>query len=170
MATLDFTPLFRSSVGFDRIPNLLTSAMARTEEGFPPYNIEKCGEDRYRIVLALAGFSRDDVEIVVEQNHLTVRGARKDTNGATYVHRGVANRSFTRHFELADFIEVTEATMGDGLLVIDLKREVPEALKPRSIPINAGTFVQLSRKAPSPSRLAPTPWMSNAALILLSTP
>jgi molecular chaperone IbpA len=144
MATLDFTPLFRSSVGFDRIPNLLASAMARTEEGFPPYNIEKCGEDRYRIVLALAGSSRDEVEIVVEQNHLTVRGAKKDKNSATYVHRGIANRSFTRHFELADFIEVTDATMGDGLLVIDLKREVPEALKPRSIPINTGTFVQLS--------------------------
>jgi len=144
---IDFTPLFRSSVGFDRIPDLLTSAMARQEEGFPPYNVEKTGDDRYRIVMALPGFGRDDVEIVVEQNHLTVRGEKKDKNGTTYVHRGIANRAFTRRFELADFIEVTEATMGDGLLVIDLKREVPEQMKPRSIPINAGTFVHLGAKS-----------------------
>ena len=143
MATLDFTPLFRSSVGFDRIPDLLTSAMARSEEGYPPYNVEKCGEDQYRIVMALAGFSKDEVEIIVEQNHLVVRGEKKDQNGTTYLHRGIANRAFTRHFELADFIEVTNATMGEGLLVIELKREVPEALKPRSIPINAGTFVHV---------------------------
>jgi molecular chaperone IbpA len=143
MATLDFTPLFRSSVGFDRIPDLLTSAMARSEESYPPYNVEKCGPDKYRIVMALAGFAKEDLEIVVEQNHLVVRGEKKDPNGTTYLHRGIANRSFTRHFELADFIEVTEATMGEGLLVIELKREVPEALKPRSIPINAGTFVHL---------------------------
>ena len=83
MATLDFTPLFRSSVGFDRIPDLLTSAMARPEEGYPPYNVEKCGEDRYRIVMALAGFSRNDLEIIVEQNHLVVRGEKKDQNGTT---------------------------------------------------------------------------------------
>ena len=146
MATLDFTTLFRSSVGFDRIPDLLSSAMARSEEGYPPYNVEKCGEDKYRIVMALAGFSRDDLEIVVEQNHLIVRGEKKDQNGTTYLHRGIATRAFTRHFELADFIEVTEATMGDGLLVIELKREVPEALKPRSIPINAGTFVHVGAK------------------------
>ena len=147
MATLDFTPLFRSSVGFDRIPDLLSSAMARSEEGYPPYNVEKCGEDKYRIVMALAGFSRDDLEIVVEQNHLIVRGEKNDQDGTTYLHRGIATRAFTRHFELADFIEVTEATMGDGLLVIDLKREVPEQMKPRSIPINAGTFVHLGAKS-----------------------
>jgi molecular chaperone IbpA len=140
MATLDFTPLFRSSVGFDRIPDLLTSAMARAEEGYPPYNVEKCGEDQYRIVIALAGFRKDDIEIIVEQNHLVVRGEKKDQDGATYLHRGIANRAFARHFELADFIEVTDATMTEGLLVIALKREVPEALKPRSIPINAGSI------------------------------
>jgi molecular chaperone IbpA len=149
MATLDFTPLFRSSVGFDRIPDLLASAMTRTEESYPPYNVEKCGEDKYRIVMAVAGFTKDDIEIVVEQNHLTVRGEKKDSNGVTYLHRGIATRSFTRHFELADFIKVTEATMGEGLLVIDLKRELPEALKPRTIPINAGTFVHLGAKPES---------------------
>ena len=146
MATLDFTPLFRSSVGFDRLPDLLTSAMARPEEGYPPYNVEKCGADRYRIMMALAGFAKDEIEIVLEQNRLVVRGEKKDHNGTTYLHRGIANRAFARHFELADFIEVIEATMGDGLLVIELKREVPEALKPRSIPINAGTFVHLPAK------------------------
>ena len=146
MATLDFTTLFRSSVGFDRIPDLLSSAMARSEEGYPPYNVEKCGEDKYRIVMALAGFSRDDLEIVVEQNHLIVRGEKNDQDGTTYLHRGIATRAFTRHFELADFIEVTEATMGDGILVMELKREVPAALKPRSIPINAGTFVHVGAK------------------------
>lgn len=143
MATLDFAPLFRSSVGFDRLPGLLSDALGRDESGYPPYNIEKCGEDQYRIVLALAGFTRDDIEIVVAQNRLLVRGKMKDRNGSTYLHRGIASRSFERQFDLADFVEVVGATMGDGLLVIDLKRELPEALKPRSIPINAGTFVHL---------------------------
>lgn len=146
MATLDFTPLFRSSIGFDRLPGLLSDAVGREESGYPPYNIEKCGEDRYRIVLALAGFTRDDVEIVLEHNRLVVRGKMKNGNGATYLHRGIASRPFERQFDLAEFIEVTGATMGDGLLVIDLKRELPEALKPRSIPINAGTFVSLRPK------------------------
>jgi len=146
MATLDFTPLFRSSVGFDRLPSLLSHALERDESGFPPYNIEKSGQDQHRIVLALAGFSKDDVEVVVEHNRLCVRGKLKDLAGPTYLHRGIARRGFERQFDLADYIEVTGATMGDGLLVIDLKRELPEALKPRSIPINAGTFVPLGRK------------------------
>jgi HSP20 family molecular chaperone IbpA len=86
MATLDFTPLFRSSIGFDRLPGLLSDAIGREESPYPPYNIEKCGEDRYRIVLALAGFTRDDVEIVLEHNRLFVRGKMKDRNGSTYLH------------------------------------------------------------------------------------
>lgn len=146
MTTVDFAPLYRSGVGFDRIPDLLASAMRRTEEAFPPYNVEKIGEDRYRIIMALAGFNKSDVEIVVEQNRLTVRGEKKDANGTTYLHQGIKNRAFARHFELADYIEVIEATMGDGLLVIELKREIPEALKPRTIPISAGTFVHLPAK------------------------
>jgi len=147
MATLDFTPIFRSSVGFDRLPGMLSDAIARTGSGYPPYNIEKCGEDRYRIILALAGFTREDVEIVLEHNRLFVRGKIKDRNASTYLHRGIASRPFERQFDLADFIEVTGATMGEGLLVIDLKRELPEALKPRSIPINAGTFVNMHAKS-----------------------
>ena len=142
MATLDFTPLFRSSVGFDRLPGLLSRALERDEGRYPLYNIGKCGQDQYRIVLALAGFNKDDVDVVVEHNRLYVRGKLKDLNGQTYLHRGIASRAFERQFDLADYIEVTEATMGDGFL----KRELPEALKPRSIPINAGTFVPLGRK------------------------
>jgi molecular chaperone IbpA len=152
MATLDFAPLFRSSVGYDRLPGLLSDALGRDESGYPPYNIEKCGEDQYRVVLALAGLTKDDVEIIVAQNRLVVRGKTKDRNGSTYLHRGIASRPFERQFDLADFVEVVSATMGDGLLVIDLKRELPEALKPRSIPINAGTFVHLgSRPQPRTS-------------------
>jgi molecular chaperone IbpA len=135
MATLDFTPLFRSSIGFDRVPGMLSHAMQRVEQGFPPYNIEKCGENEYRIVLAVAGFGRDDIEIVSEQNLLTVRGRIQDKPEREYLHHGIATRSFERVFDLADYIEVTGAMMGDGLLMIDLKRELPEALKPRRIEI-----------------------------------
>jgi molecular chaperone IbpA len=148
MATLDFTPLFRSSIGFDQLPALFSHALERPETGYPPYNIEKVGEDRYRIVMAVAGFGKDDVEIVQEQNRLTVYGKLKETAGKTYLHRGIATRAFERHFDLADYVEVTDATMGEGLLVISLKRDLPEALKPRTIPINAGTFVPLGRKQP----------------------
>jgi molecular chaperone IbpA len=146
MATLDFTPLFRSSIGFDQVPSLLSHALQREETGYPPYNIEKLGEDQYRIVMAVAGFGKDDVEIVQEQNRLSVRGKLKELSTKTYLHRGIASRAFERHFDLADYVEVTDATMGEGLLVIALKRELPEALKPRSIPINAGTFLPMGRK------------------------
>ena len=133
--TVDFTPLFRSSIGFDRVPGMLSHAMQRTEIGYPPYNIEKCGENEYRIVLAVAGFSKDEIEIVSEQNQLTVRGQLNDKSGHEYLFRGIATRSFSRVFDLADYIKVTSAMMGDGLLIIDLKRELPEALKPRRIDI-----------------------------------
>jgi molecular chaperone IbpA len=115
--------------------------MDRPDGGYPHYNIEKVGEDQYRIVMALAGFSKDDVEIVVEQNRLMVRGHKREPDGRTYLHRGIATRSFERQFDLADYVEVTDATMGEGLLVIELKREIPDALKPRRIPINEGMFV-----------------------------
>ncbi len=138
MATLDFTPLFRSTVGFDRLPMLLTHAMQREETGYPPYNIEKLNEDGYRIVMAVAGFGDDDIDVVTEQNRLIVRGKLKDKNGTSYLHRGIAARSFERSFDLADFVQVTGATLRDGLLMIDLKRELPEEMKPRKIPIQTG--------------------------------
>jgi molecular chaperone IbpA len=146
VATLDFAPLFRSTIGFDQIPGLLSHALERPETGYPPYNIEKVGEDRYRIVMAVAGLAKDDIEIVQEQNRLSVRGSLKDASDKTYLHRGITTRPFERHFDLADFVEVTDATMGEGLLVINLKRELPEALKARCVPINAGAFVPLGRK------------------------
>ena len=148
MATLDFAPLYRSSIGFDHFPRLLSHALEREDSGYPPYNIEKCGDDHYRIVMALAGFGTEDVDVVVEQNRLTVRGQKPETDNKTYLHRGIAARPFLRQFDLADYVQVTAATMGDGLLVIDLKRELPEELKPRRIPINAGIFMPIGRKSP----------------------
>jgi molecular chaperone IbpA len=135
MAPLDFTPLFRSTVGFDRLPTVLSRAMQRDEGGYPPYNIEKHGEDAYRIVMAVAGFGSDDIEIVAERNRLTVRGSVKDKGEKTYLHRGIATRAFERHFDLADFVKVAGASLDNGLLTVDLQREIPEAMKPRKIEI-----------------------------------
>jgi molecular chaperone IbpA len=137
MATIDFTPLYRSTIGFDRLPSLLSRALERDESSYPPYNIEKTGDDAYRIVMALAGFGRDDLSIVTERNRLIVRGEVKDKPETTYLHRSIGQRAFERVFDLADHIHVTGASMRDGLLEIDLKLELPDALKPRRIEINA---------------------------------
>ena len=141
MRTIDFTPLYRSAVGFDRMANLLESA-ARTSEagGWPPYNIETTGENAYRIEIAVAGFKPDELNIEVKENLLTVTGRRTANDGEdrTFLHRGLAERDFERRFQLADYVVVTEAGLNNGLLTIDLKRELPEALKPRRIEINAG--------------------------------
>jgi molecular chaperone IbpA len=141
MATVDFTPLYHSTIGFDRLPMLLSQALDRDEGGYPPYNIEKTDEDAYRIAVALAGFSKDDVEIVSENNRLTVRGAIKDKDGKTYLHQGIAQRAFQRVFDLADYIVVAGATMENGLLVIELRRVLPDALKPRTIQIGGSAEV-----------------------------
>lgn len=141
MRTIDFTPLYRSAVGFDRMANLLESA-ARTGEpgGWPPYNIETTGENAYRIEIAVAGFKPDELNIEVKENLLTVTGRRtaNDESERTFLHRGLAERDFERRFQLADYVVVTEAGLNNGLLTIELKRELPEALKPRRIEINAG--------------------------------
>ena len=141
MRTIDFTPLYRSAVGFDRMANLLESA-ARTGEagGWPPYNIETTGENAYRIEIAVAGFKPDELNIEVKENLLTVTGRRTANDGEdrTFLHRGLAERDFERRFQLADYVVVTEAGLNNGLLTIELKRELPEALKPRRIEINAG--------------------------------
>jgi molecular chaperone IbpA len=139
MATLDFTPLFRSSIGFDRIPGLLSHAMERPESGYPPYNIEKTGENAYRVTMAVAGFSADELNITVQEGVLTVTGkAAKDEEPKQFLHRGIARRAFERRFELADHIQVNGANLVNGLLHIDLVREVPEAMKPRTIQIATG--------------------------------
>ncbi|GAB6054208.1 Hsp20 family protein [Magnetospira thiophila] len=151
MTRYDFSPLFRSTVGFDRMQRLMDSALRldETNAAYPPYNIEKLGEDNYRITMAVAGFAESDIELTVENATLTVSG-RIETpeDGTTYLHRGIATRAFQRHFQLADHIKVSGASMKDGLLHIDLVHEVPEALKPRKIEISAGdTPKKLEQKA-----------------------
>jgi len=150
MATLDFTPFFRSTVGYDRIPSLLTHALERDDGSwnYPPYNIEKCGDDEYRIVMALAGFRRDDLEVVCERNQLVVRGRMSEPDGKVYLHHGIAARAFERKFDLAEFVVVTGASMEDGLLSIDLKRELPEELKPRRVEINAAKSLRIQHTQP----------------------
>ena len=140
MRTFDFAPLYRSVVGFDRLADLLEAAQSETAStGYPPYNIERTGENEYRIEIAVAGFKPDELNVEVKENLLTVQG-RKAANdeSKTFLHRGLAERNFERRFQLADYVVVTEANLADGLLAIALKRELPEALKPRRIEIGAG--------------------------------
>ena len=144
MRTYDFSPLYRSAVGFDRLANLLESAARTSQEGgSPPYNIETTGENAYRIEIAVAGFSPDELNIEVKENLLTVSGRKTANDDAatqrTYLHRGLAERDFERRFQLADYVIVTDANLSNGLLSIALKRELPEALKPRRIEIGTGS-------------------------------
>jgi molecular chaperone IbpA len=138
MRTFDPTPLWRSTVGFDRLFDLMDQSTRWTaEDNYPPYNIERTGEDHYRISLALAGFSPDEVTITAEQNVLTVEGAKSQKPETEYLYQGISARSFRRVFNLADYVQVKGAAFEDGLLKIELVREVPEAMKPRRIAINA---------------------------------
>lgn len=138
---VSFTPLMRQTVGFDRFNDLFENLLSQGEdrfEAYPPYNIEKQGDDAYRITLALAGFAEKDLDIMVENDRLTIRGRREETEEketANYLHRGIATRSFERSFRLADHIKVKGAELKDGLLTVDLIREIPEEKKPRMIPI-----------------------------------
>ena len=138
MRTYDFSPLFRSTVGFDRVLDLLDQASrGQSMTNWPPYNIERTGEDEYRIIMALAGFSPDEIELVQKENTVFVAG-QKNTDqqqGSEVLHRGLATRPFRQSFNLAEHLKVTSATFEHGLLTIHLKREVPEALKPRRIEI-----------------------------------
>lgn len=139
MRTIDFSPLYRSVVGFDRLADLLDSAAADGAGGYPPYNIERTDENAYRVEIAVAGFRPEELSIEVKENLLTVTG-RKAANDEPrrFLHRGLAERNFERKFQLADYVVVTEANLADGLLSIALKRELPEALKPRRIEIGVG--------------------------------
>ena len=136
---LDLTPYRRSTIGFDRLFDLLeTSARNAQSDNYPPFNLERVADDRYRITLAVAGFTRDEIEITAQQNLLLVAGKKDDkATGPNFLHVGIATRSFERRFELADFVFVEDARLNDGLLVIDLVREVPEAMKPKKINIGA---------------------------------
>ena len=137
MTTFDFSPLYRNSVGFDRLASMLSTASRQDKgSGYPPYNIRTTGEDHYQITMAIAGFAEEDLSIITEQNRLVVTGERKSEEEAgEYLHRGIATRSFERRFNLADHVKVINASLENGLLHIDLERELPEAMKPRTIEI-----------------------------------
>ena len=139
MSRLDFTPYRRSTVGFDRLFDLLENqARANSGDNYPPFNIARSGEDNYRITLAVAGFRPQDIDITAQQNLMTVQGQRREDadDGSQLLHVGIANRGFERRFELADYVRVENAQLADGLLVIDLVREVPDAMKPKKIAVN----------------------------------
>jgi len=154
MATLDFTPMFRSTIGFDGLPSLLSAALEREHSGYPTYKTEKLGEDQYRIVMAVAGFGQDDIELVQKSNRLTVKGRVKETGDKAYLYRGIAGRAFSRDFDLADHVEVVEASIEQGLLAIMLKRELPEALKPRVIKIGGGETKAITDESSNDNRAA----------------
>lgn len=136
MTTIDFSPLFRSMIGFERLVNALETAYRTEPGGYPPYNVELLDENRYRITLAVAGFTESDLNIEVKDNLLTISGQRQSNESeGNFLYRGIANRAFERRFQLADYVKVVEARLANGLLHIDLVREVPEAMRPRRIEI-----------------------------------
>jgi molecular chaperone IbpA len=149
MRTLDFTPLWRSTIGFDHLADLVDASLRQaTDDHYPPYNIERSSEDHYRITLALAGFAPDDVSVTAEQDTLTIEGKKVEKDEREYLYQGIAARPFRRIFNLADYVQVKEASFKDGLLTIDLAREIPEAMKPRRVAINGGNASrQIDQKA-----------------------
>ena len=150
MTTFDFSPLFRTSVGFDRLATLLNSAH-RVEQsgGYPPYNIQSTGDNTYQITMAVAGFSDSELSITSEPNTLLVRGDKSaDESGANYLYKGIGTRSFERRFNLADHVKVSAARLDNGLLHIELEREIPEAMKPKKIAItNGAELLEINKDA-----------------------
>ena len=147
MTAFDFSPLFRTAIGFDRLANALESANRVDAGGYPPYNIESTGEDKYRITLAVAGFGTDEIEIETKDNLLKVAGHKKaDVADRKYLHRGIANRDFERTYQLADYVRVDGAELKDGLLHVDLVREIPDAMKSRRIEIRSQDDKLIERK------------------------
>jgi molecular chaperone IbpA len=136
MRTYDFAPLWRSTIGFDRLFDLLDETQRTAEDNYPPYNIERLGEDRYQISLALAGFSPDEIAITAEQNVLTVEGRKAEKEQREFLYQGISARPFKRQFNLADYVQVKGAQFDNGLLRVELVREIPEAMKPRRIAID----------------------------------
>ncbi len=140
MRTFDFSPLYRSTVGLDRLASLLDAAATDgTQNGYPPYNIERTGDTSYRITMAVAGFRESDIAIEAQQNKLTITGKQENTTDekVNYLHRGIATRNFQRQIDLADYVEVKGALLEHGLLHVDLVREIPEAMKPRQVAISS---------------------------------
>ncbi|SJZ59589.1 molecular chaperone IbpA [Enhydrobacter aerosaccus] len=139
MRDFDLTPIWRSTVGFDRLVDLIDDSLRLAgEDNYPPYNIARTGEDNYRITLALAGFKPEEITVTAEQNMLTVEGRKAEKDDREYLYHGISGRPFRRHFNLADYIEVKGASFEDGLLQVDLVRELPEAMKPRRIAVKSG--------------------------------
>ncbi len=152
MRTFDFAPLYRSTIGFDHLTSLLDSISQReqSQPSYPPYNIELLDKDQYRITMAVAGFVQEDLDVQSEQQTLRVRGKKSDEPGQkNYLHQGIAAREFERVFQLADHVKVTAARLENGLLHIDLRREIPEAMKPKQIPIGVenGKLIDVDSKA-----------------------
>ncbi|MDQ7990864.1 MAG: Hsp20 family protein [Candidatus Dactylopiibacterium sp.] len=144
MRAYDFSPLYRSAIGFDRLAQLAEAALRHEQPGYPPYNIELVSEDKYRITMAVAGFSREELDIESEKNTLRVAGRKAtDAEARNYLHRGIAARDFEQRFQLADHVKVVAARFENGLLDIELEREIPEAEKPRKIVIGNGETLPL---------------------------
>jgi len=138
MRSFDLTPFYRSTVGFDRLFSLLDQSASESAPGYPPYNIERTGENNFRISVAVSGFSQNEISIVAKENTLTIKGekvANENGQASEVLYRGIASRAFERQFQLADFVQVKNASLDNGLLHVDLVREIPEAAKPRQIPI-----------------------------------
>ncbi|MDF2402299.1 MULTISPECIES: Hsp20 family protein [Aeromonas] len=136
MRSIDFSPLYRSAIGFDRLANLIESAASNGNAGYPPYNIEQLSDNDYRISMAVAGFTQEELELSFQENLLTVKGSKQADSDRNYLYQGIAERGFERRFQLADYVRVKGADLKNGLLHIELMREVPEAMKPRKIEIN----------------------------------
>ena len=150
MTNFDLTPLYRTAIGFDRLADMLSTASRVDSSGYPPYNIESLGEDHYRITMAVAGFAEDELDIVSERNTLTVSGNKQDSaqsEDSELLYRGIATRSFERRFQLADHVEVEGARLENGLLHIELKRELPEQMNARKIEIGSGRLIDNEDKA-----------------------
>ena len=150
MRSYDFSPLWRSTIGFDRLFDLAETAQRGVEDNYPPYNIARLDDDRYQISLAVAGFSPEEISITAEQNVVTIEGSKADKPDAQYLYRGISTRGFKRQFNLADYVQVKSASFDNGLLKIELFREIPEAMKPRRIAIDGttpGSVQKLEAKA-----------------------
>jgi len=150
MRTFDLAPLYRSTVGFDRLFSLLDQGVEGAAPGYPPYNIERTGDNEYRVTVAVAGFSESELSVVAKENTLTIRGeknAKEERKHGELVYQGIAARAFERVFQLADFVQVKGAKLENGLLHVDLVREIPEAKKPRTIPIGNGKSVEEQKQA-----------------------
>ncbi len=155
MRGLDFSPYRRSTVGFDRLFDFLENTARSEQDNYPPFDIEKLSDDQYRITLAVAGFRREDIDITALQNMLVITGRRSNENrnkDGNFLHVGIATRAFERRFELADFVRVTSADLADGLLTIELVREIPEAMKPRKVEIGGGASKPQTIENQEPAR------------------